>query len=192
MGSRQGLTLIEVALFLCLLGVVSAVSVPTFLRALRTSKMAEAPLELSRIYAAVAAYYATPQPASSASAPRADADTSGGRLRCLPEAAGPTPSQPSKDPTQIAFAADDTPGAPTWRAIAYQPSAPIRYRYSLLPGDAGCGNLAEDSHGQAVLSLRAEGDLDGDGVLSQFERSATIRQGELALDPLLTVRDRVE
>jgi hypothetical protein len=57
---------------------------------------------------------------------------------------------------------------------------------------ANLAKLGEDSHGETVLSVRAEGDLDGDGVLSLFERSATIQHGELALDPLLTVRDRVE
>jgi hypothetical protein len=62
----------------------------------------------------------------------------------------------------------------------------------LLSKVSGCGAIGQDSHGEVVLSVSAEGDLDGDGVLSRFERTATIAGGELTLDPMLVVRDRVE
>jgi Tfp pilus assembly protein PilE len=191
---RQGLTLVEAAVLSSLLGVMLAVGVPAFLRALRTSKMSEAPLEIGRIYAAAAAYYASPQASASTPAPTTDPPPPAGgtRVHCLPRPAGPTPSQPSTTPARVEFAASDTPGSATWRAIGYEPSQPIRYRYSLLPADAGCDTLGQDSHGEVVLSVRAEGDLDGDAVLSLYERNATLRNGELTLEPLLVVHDRVE
>ena len=46
--------------------------------------------------------------------------------------------------------------------------------------------------GQPLLWLRAEADLDGDGVLSRFERTASERDGRLVLDEPLIVHDRVE
>jgi hypothetical protein len=176
---REGLTVVEVALLLSLLGVVFAVSVPTFVRSLRTDKMAEAPREMERIFGAAAAYYASPQ-----------ATANGKRVHCMPEAAGPTPPKPTREPQQVAFGTGE--GSATWRAIGYEPAEPIRYRYSFLPARAGCDVLPVDSRGETVLTLRAEGDLDGDGVLSLYERVVVTRAGSLELEPLLSVRDRIE
>lgn len=175
------MTLVEAALLLSLFGVVLAVGLPAFVRGLRTSKTAEAPHELERMFAAVAAYYEAPQ-----------ATPSGTRMRCLPAPAGPTPAQPSSDPVEVDFAAPDAPGSATWRAIGYAPSGAIRFRYSLVPVEAGCGTHRPDTQGRSVVTLRAEGDLDGDGTLSRFERSASVRDGRLVLEPLLIVRDRIE
>jgi hypothetical protein len=164
--------------------------------------MAEAPEQLQRIYAATAAYYATPQlvappppvPARGAAGPRAQAaerPAPSTHSRCLPAAAGPTPEKASQAPVSVDFSDAETPGSATWRAIDYAPQSPIRYRYTLAPEHSGCELGASDPDTPA-LRVRAEGDLDGDGVLSRFERTANIVDGNLVLDPLLIVRDRVE
>jgi type II secretory pathway pseudopilin PulG len=175
------LTLVEVVLLLSLLGVVLAVGIPAFVRGLRTSKPAEAPEELQRMFASVAAYYAAPQPTPA-----------GKRVHCVPEPAGPTPAKPSPQPAEVHFTAPETPGAATWRALGYAPAGPIRYRYSLLSSQPGCGLAPTNPRDPVLLTLRAEGDLDGDGVLSRFERSVALRDGELVLEPLLVVHERVE
>jgi hypothetical protein len=172
--------MVETALLLSLLGVILAVAVPTFMDNVRTSKIAEATEELGRIHHAAAAYYETPQPTAS-----------GKRLRCLPAPAGPTPALPSPEPVTLAFAAAGAPGGSTWRALRYEPVGAVRYRYSLLPAAAGCGEAARERH-DPLLRIRAEGDLDGDGLLSLFERASSDRQGELTPRPMLTVHDRVE
>jgi type IV pilus assembly protein PilA len=177
---RAGLSSVEVSILVCLAGIVLAVGIPAFVRALHTSKLAEAPRELQRIYAAASAYYAM-----------AHATAEGEQRHCLPESAGPSPGQPSRGPVAVQFAAAETSGAASWRALGYEPEGPIRFRYSLRVGHPGCGGR-RDSHGEFVLSAQAEGDLDGDGVLSTFERNASVKNGELELDPLLTVRDAVE
>jgi len=179
--STRGITIIEVALLISVVGVALAVGVPTFTRVLRTSKMAEAPFELARMHAALAAYYTTPQETPA-----------GKRLRCLPAAAGPTPKTPSRNPVVVQFGAPETPGTATWRAIGYEPSSPIRYRYSLITAKAGCGITPAKGHTDAVVTLRAEGDLDADGTLSRFERRVNADDGELVLDPMLDVGDRLE
>ena len=177
----SGLTLVEVVLLISLLGVVLAVGVPAFVRGLRTSKAAEAPDELQRMFATVAAYYGTPQPTPD-----------GKRVHCLPDPAGPTPEKPSVDPVEVQFTAPEMPGAVTWRALGYSPAGPVRYRYSLLPSKPGCGLAPPNPRNPTLLTLRAEGDLDGDGVLSRFERSVALRDGDLVLEPLLVVQERVE
>jgi len=92
----------------------------------------------------------------------------------------------------VQFGAPETPGSATWRAIGYEPSSPIRYRYSLIAAKAGCGIAPAKGHADAVVTLRAEGDLDADGTLSRFERRVNVDDGEPVLDPMLDVRDRLE
>ena len=170
--AELGLTLVEVALLISLAGILLAVGIPSFVRALHTSKISEAPSELRRIYDATAAYYAKSP-------------------HCLPESAGPTPAMPSEQPVVVRFADPEVPGSSTWQALGFEPSRPIRYRYSLAVPSSGCQQM-RDSRDQFVVSIRAEGDLDGDGVMSLFERNASMRDGALELDRLLVIRDAVE
>lgn len=178
--SREAFTLIEAALVVCILGVVLAVFIPTFLEHLRTSKIAEAPEQLERLHRATAAYW------------DARHETGAGLgTRCLPEQAGPAPAEPSAEPREVDFAAPDTAGAATWKALGFAPDRPVRYRYYLQPAESGC-NLT-GSEGDPLVTFRAEGDLDDDGTLSTFERSAAVADdGTLEPAGILYVVDRVE
>jgi type II secretory pathway pseudopilin PulG len=177
---REGLTLVEACALTCVGGVVLAVAVPTFSRQLRTSKTAEAAEQLATLHRAAAAYYAQRH------------ENADGRRRdhCLPEAAGPAPAEPTASPRQVDFAATSTPGSATWRALGFAPAEPTRFRYSVVPVETGCGVVSTgDAH---VVGLVAEGDLDGDHVLSRFERRATTRDGELVPAGVLVVTQRNE
>jgi hypothetical protein len=172
--------LLETALIVCLAGIVLAVFLPAFFRAMRTSKVAEASGELARMHRATAAYYGARH------GPRRSEST-----HCLPAAAGPTPAAPSVDPVGVDFAAETTPGASTWAALGYAPEDAIRYRYTFAPVKDGCDLGA--TPGRSLVVLRAEGDLDGDGKLSLFEREITVNDaGELVPRGILRVQDRVE
>jgi type II secretory pathway pseudopilin PulG len=179
-GARRGaFTIVESALIVCVVGALLAVATPTFLRTVQTSKIAEASTQLAVLYRASASYYATPRTGEA-----------GTPAFCLAAAAGPTPETPSVNPVPVDFGADETAGSATWRALGFAPQTPLRYRYTFAPTKAGC---ALPTPGTGVLVVRAEGDLDGDGVLSSFERSASIQvAGELSPDPLLRVRERIE
>jgi type II secretory pathway pseudopilin PulG len=185
-GSRRrlrtaGLTLVESALLVALVGGLLAIFVPTFFRHIRTSKAAEAGTELQRLHGRAAAYFAATHTLE---------DGSVGR-RCLPTAAGPAPAEPSQDRVQVDFHDPATPGHETWRALGYQPEGPIRYRYTFIPERAECGQAP--AGGRTVLLLRAEADLDGDGQLSLYERRATIdADGQLVPVGALYVQDRME
>jgi hypothetical protein len=173
-----GLSAVELTLLISVLAVVLAASAPAFVRALRASKVAEAPHQLARLSQQVAAYFAS-----------AHSTEAGLRTSCLPASAGPTPALPSPTPVSAVFGAPETPGAATWLALGYEPLEPIRYRYSVATAGEGCTPLP---HTPRTLVLRAEGDLDGDGALSLFERTLSVAEGELRLDPLLFTRDRIE
>lgn len=173
--------MVEVAAIVCLVGVLLAVFIPAFLRELRTSKTSEATEHLGLLYQRSAAYFA---------ARRAQED--GPALtRCLPRAAGPTPRAPSEEPREVDFADEELPGSATWRALEFAPRIPLRYSYTFEPTASGCGLRSPD--GTYLLTLRAEGDLDGDGERPIFERRARANEdGDLEPSDILYVHDRVE
>ncbi len=178
---RRGLSLVEAALIVCLIGVVLAVFIPTFVRELRTSKTSEAVESLQQLSQRAAAYFETPWPREVGPA----------AIRCLPPTAGPTPRAPTEDPEHIEFQSVETPGHETWRALAFQPEVDVRYAYTFEPAASGCGLRSPE--GSYLLTVRAEGDLDDDGERSLFElRLAADDDGELFEFGVLYVRDRAE
>jgi type II secretory pathway pseudopilin PulG len=170
------LSLIETALLLCLIAVVAAVFVPTFLRRVRTNKISEASELLEEMSRRAGAYYDT----SWASRER----------NCLPPAAGPTPAKPTEEPEAVDFSSPDAEGHASWEAIGFQPTRPIRFSYSYTPSAHGC-DLPGPADEVSVV-FRAEGDLDADDVRSVFERRAVVgRDGFTPADALL-VHQRTE
>ncbi len=170
------MSLIEVALLLCIAGIVLAVFVPTFLRRVRTNKINEAAELLQEMSDRTAAYYSTTWP--------------GGERYCLPPSAGPTPEAPTVELVAVDFLGDDQAGHGTWGALGFQPDRPVRYSYSYAPSRHGCSLNDEESLGEIIF--RAEGDLDGDLVRSIFERRATLEGDGLKPAELLHVHKRTE
>lgn len=176
----SGFTLLEATLVLSIAGMVLAVAVPTFVEKLETSKAAEASQQLATLFRGSAAYFAVARPTSD-----------GKTAYCLPAAAGPAPLLPSPDPVIVDFTAADTPGLDTWRALEFAPKEPLRYRYTFLPRGPAC--MVDEPFPLPTLTLRAEGDLDGDGTFSRFERRARLRaRGELDGERMLHIADRIE
>lgn len=177
---RAGLTLLEVALLISVAGVALAVTVPTFLRAVRTSKIAEASENLERLLHGATSYYESSHDGGD-----------GLRVQCLPETAGPAPVVPSVRPVDMDFRDPATPGAATWQALAFAPEHPVRYRYTFSTSHTGC--MVAPAARSLLFIARAEGDLDGDQKLSRFERRVLATgDGALAADPLLVVDERIE
>lgn len=178
--TRAGLSLVETCALLSLAGVLSAAFIPTFLRQLRFSKIAEASQRLDDLYRSSAAYYATDRRV-------ADKLARG----CLPESAGPTPKQPSVDPVFVDFSSIDVVGSDTWRVLG-QSTDMLRYSYQVVVAEPGCGPRATPVY--PAVTFRAIGDLDGDGHPSLLERGASISADQRALMPIIPLRitDRVE
>ncbi len=167
------LSLIEAALMLCLAAVVLAIFVPTFLRRVRTDKIAEAAEVLEDMSRLAQAYYETSWPS--------------GSRHCLPPSAGPTPPTPTVEPAHVDFASEDTPGHQTWNAIGFATERPLRFSYRYTTTEAGC-----DLHDPVEVTFTAHGDLDGDGVWSTFERRASIGPDRFHPAEALLVHRRTE
>lgn len=176
-----GLSLVETTALISLSGVLLAAFTPTFLRHVRLSKLAEATEQLEMLHQRAAAYYETTR-----SLP---AGTVHG---CLPESAGPFPSEPSPDPMFADFAATDTPGRDTWLALGLEEPAHLRYAYSIATSEPGCE--PRQLGGKPAIVFRAEGDLDGDGQRSLIERSAVFSpdRQRLVASPILRIEKRIE
>ena len=178
---REGNTLLFFAIGFCIVGSILAVAIPTFLREVRLSKASEAPEMLQQMHLGASAYFASRQQVEGVE-----------RRRCLPHAAGPTPERPRLEARTVDFFDDSVHDAPTWRVLSFRSDRPLRFSYRFQPAQAGCDlRTPEDTY---LVTYSAEGDLDGDGVRSLFERRDATSSTDDALVPvgLLYVRDRVE
>jgi type II secretory pathway pseudopilin PulG len=159
---RRGITLIEAALVLSLTGVLAAAFVPTFLKQVHTSKLAEATQLLASLERHAALYYEHEH-------------VVGGVVRhgCLPASAGPFPLEPSLDPVSVDFHTDPL-GEATWRALGRNAPALLRYSYEVSVPEPGCSQRQT----RPTITFRAHGDLDGDGNHSLLERTSVGEAGD--------------
>lgn len=178
---RAGMTMVQAAFVVCVVGCVLAAFVPAFLRELRLSKISEASEHLALMHQRTAAYYA------------AERTIEGSTLRhCLPRSAGPTPAAPSVEPVEVDWSESESLDGQTWTALGFAPGRAVRYAYVFEAVTHGCDLRSPER--TYLVTFRAEGDLDGDGERSIFERRAAAdpETGELTPIGILYVRDRVE
>ncbi|MCA9527051.1 MAG: hypothetical protein KC549_12235, partial [Myxococcales bacterium] len=97
----------------------------------------------------------------------------------LPEPAPPTPAEIPCGSGDRKPAAPDLWAHPAWQALSFATPDHPRYQYSFVTSPTG-------------FTARALGDLDCDGVLSTFEVSGEVRDGELSLTPGIQTRDELE
>lgn len=162
----SGLSAVEICFVISVVGTLLAVFVPRFVAELQLRKTEEATTQLAVMHQRAAAYFDVER-------------TLEGRIVrwCLPAAAGPAPPTPSVEPVEASFVQPGMPGRETWEALGFQPP-PMRYRYSFVPEADGCGLRREVD--VPLVTYVAEGDLDGDGILSTIEATAGVTvEGEL-------------
>jgi type IV pilus assembly protein PilA len=167
---------VELAVAFALVGSVVAVAVPTFVRELHASRLAEPVDGLKRIGEAAIAYaQAHPFPLTA----------QGGQG--FPPSAPMTPAVPPRGTCE-----PDPPGAwddPPWRALDFRP---------VPGGDPHCFSFAFDSSttpARATFQAQAHGDLDGDGITSTFLITGQYVDGDSrgpVVDPGMRVDSEVE
>jgi hypothetical protein len=160
----RSLSPVEAALCVAVLGSVLAVGIPAFVRDLHASRLVEPIDGLNRIAAAAAA-----------------AALKDGSKRLYPESAPRTPREvPSGAP------ADDPPGSwdhPTWVALGLSFSRPHSYSFEFQ---------SERRARRSKYVAVAEGDLDGDGQLSQFSIRGEAADGQEPVTYPMEMRREVE
>jgi type IV pilus assembly protein PilA len=144
-----GFTLVELMIVVVILGILAAVAIPAFTRYVKRSKTSEATGNITKIYQGQLTYYQAALERGFATYINATA---------MPVAA-PTAAKYTANVSQ--WAADAN-----WTSIGFSLDSAHYYQY-VSPG------------GTNVFTARAVGDLDGDAILSTFERSGAIVSGEL-------------
>lgn len=151
-----GFTLIELMIVVTIIGILAAIAIPAFGKYVRKSKTAEAGINVRKLYDGECAYFYEEH-----------VSRAGSVVSKQFVAAGPEPSTvpPGRKVTGVFTSA-------SWTALKFGTDSAIMFRYSTVV--SGTSN-------SAAFTARAEGDLDGDGVTSVFERIGSIgTDGEIS------------
>lgn len=169
---KAGFTLIELMIVVAIIGILAAVGIPAVIGYVRRSKTAEATNNVTNLYRRAASYYTDERWGRGTL--MFGAGSAAGVACTVPTAQ--TTNAPGTGKTQLDWNAQPA----SFTALGYTITDPVYYRYHIAASTNMCGNVA----GAAQYTFQAQGDLDGDGVLSTFELSVgSDQQNELFRAP---------
>lgn len=174
MGGERGVTLLEAAVGISIVGSLLAIFVPTYVRGLHGSRLVEATDGLARI-GERAIENGKKQPGRDA----------------FPASAPLTPAEPPRG--KPAVSDDALWQHPTWVALDFRPvpsgvAHSFAFAFAPSAGKVGGVDVADGSSFVAT----AHGDLDGDGVPSTFEIRGASTATETKLEPGVYVEAELE
>jgi len=151
----RGFTLIELMIVVAIIGVLAAVAIPAFMKYIRRSKTTEATMNLRKMYDGAVAYYVSEH-----------SDITGQPIdRQFPTSAPFVPSLTTLSSLQLAgnryqsTPSDWKQGG--WAGLEFQISDAQIFAYTFISSGVSTGSKA---------SMIANGDQNGNGVYSTFER----------------------
>jgi len=156
--AQGGFSLIELMITVAIVGVLSALAVPTFVTYIKKARTAEATQGVKRLFDGARAYYLdTPQVGFTPVAPQ------------FPEPSVAITPAPGECCMQGGRCAPDASRwqEPTWQALMFSVNDPHHYSYAY-----------QVSNGLEGFAVRAHGDLDCDGEMSTFEIKARVAMPE--------------
>ena len=160
---KRGFTLIELMIVVAILGILAAVAIPAFINYMRRAKTSEATLMLDRMWEGAHKYFDEEHVSRGVVTTTIN--------HALPRNAGPTPALTNlKDEKLIASTyLTSFQQNQNWIAIDFSMTDNFYYAYTFV----SCPTSPECVAGELVY-CRAQGDLDGDGTLSLFERAGQV------------------
>lgn len=157
----EGFSLIELMVVVMIVGILSAVAIPTFMQYVRKAKSTEADQNIQKVYVSSRAYVIEQNQARGSTAtvevqfPEAEVVTPAVSCCVFPG------QRCAPDPTAW--------NTPTWDALKFSMDDPHYFRYEYdSTGGAGGGAGAR-------FTARALGDLDCDGTLSTYEMTGELQ-----------------
>jgi type IV pilus assembly protein PilA len=159
LNKKSGFTLIELMIVVAILGILAAIAIPAFVQYVRRSKSTEAVTNIDNMFKLSASYY-TPTERQSASGMAGTQF-----VACtVPDASSAT--TPISTKTQGVYAAGGG-----FSDVGINFSTGFTYYRYLIAGVQNATGICGNSVSTDMYRLQAQGDLDGDSVLSLFEQS---------------------
>lgn len=150
----RAFTLIELMMVVAIIGLLGAIALPSLMNYIRRSQTTEAMMNIRRMYDGAVAYYVGEH-----------ADKNGTiQNQRFPGTAGPTPAAGVPKAVKVLVPVAEWKSN-EWLSLDFSVKDPQRFQYSFIDNN-GVGL-------NAFAIMRAQGDLNGNGVYSTFERSCT-------------------
>jgi type IV pilus assembly protein PilA len=188
---KEGFTLIELMIVVAIIGILAAVAIPAYLNFTKQAKVSEAHENIGALYKGVRAYFegSSFENTGMIIMPGQTAMSSANctlDLALIETAAAPSGTAPAViDWMTLAHMNE-------FAAIMFQVQDPVYFRYAVITDMTGCPLMAPATAEQ-IYTLRANGDLDGDGVWSTLSAYVGLNQdGVLFRSPEIQAIDELE